>query len=151
MKMTNQILFIALSLCAGMMIPFQTAMNAQLGKALQSPYFASITVFIVATIGLLLFILASHFLPPTLQQFSHAPKWSFLGGILGGTYILLIVICAPRVGIGNVTVMVLLGQILAAILVDHYGLLHAAQHSLNWKRVIGVSLMICGVYLVKKF
>ena len=48
--MSNQILFIMLSLCAGMMIPFQSAMNAQLGKTLQSPYFSALTVFIVAAV-----------------------------------------------------------------------------------------------------
>ncbi len=50
MKISNQILFIMLSLCAGMMIPFQSAMNAQLGKTLQSPYFSALTVFIVAAV-----------------------------------------------------------------------------------------------------
>ena len=94
--MSNQIFFIILSLCAGMMIPFQSAMNAQLGKALQSPYYSALTVFIVAAVGLLIYIVAIRYSIPSSQQFSAAPKWSYLGGILGGTYILLIIICAPK-------------------------------------------------------
>ena len=149
--MNQSIFFIALALLAGAMIPFQSAMNAQLGKTLQSPYYSSLTVFIVAAIGISLYILASRFALPTTTQFAAAPKWSYLGGLLGGTYILLIVIAAPKLGIGNVTVMVLLGQILAAIIIDHFGLLGAAIHLLNWQRVVGIILLISGVYLIKKF
>lgn len=149
--MNSQLIFLVLALLAGAMIPFQSAMNAQLGKALQSPYYSALTVFIVACVSLLLYILASRFAIPTTTQYASAPKWSYLGGILGGTYILLIVICAPKLGIGNVTVMVLLGQILAATLIDHFGLLNATVHTITWQRVIGLSLMIAGVYLVKKY
>ena len=106
MKMNNQVLFIILALCAGAMIPFQSAMNTQLGKALQSPYYPALTVFVVAVIGLLVYVLVNPFAIPSSQQFNAAPKWSYLGGILGGTYILLIVIYAPRLGIGNATVIV---------------------------------------------
>ena len=55
--MSDQLSFILLALCAGMMIPFQSAMNAQLGKALQSPYYAALSVFVIAAIGLSLYIL----------------------------------------------------------------------------------------------
>lgn len=149
--MNNQILFILLSLCAGIMIPFQSAMNAQLGKILQSSYYATLTVFFVAFISLALYIIVSRYPIPSTQEFNTAPKWSYLGGVLGGAYILLIVICAPKLGIGNVTVMLLLGQIIAAIVIDHFGLLKFPVHAVNWQRMIGVILMIGGMYLVKKF
>ncbi|MFX8708248.1 DMT family transporter, partial [Acinetobacter baumannii] len=87
--------------------------------------------FVIAAMGLSVYILLSRFALPTSIEFSSAPKWSYLGGILGGTYILLIVICAPKLGIGNVTVMVLLGQIVAAIIIDQFGLLKAPVHTIN--------------------
>lgn len=126
-------------------------MNAQLGKALLSPYYAAFTVFAVAAIALLVYIIASRYSVPPPIQWNEAPKWSYLGGIFGGAYILLIVICAPKLGIGNVTVMVLLGQIIAALLIDQFGLLNAPIHTINWQRLLGVLLMIGGVYLVKRF
>lgn len=151
MRMSNQLLFIALALIAGTMIPFQSAMNAQLGKTLTSPYYASLIVFLVAAAGLIVYIALQQFHLPTLGQLTSAPKWSYLGGILGGTYILLIVLCAPRLGIGNVTVMVLLGQVIAAAVIDHFGILNAPIHPLNWLRLIGIALVIGGVYVVRKY
>ena len=149
--MNNQLLLILLSLLAGMMIPFQSGMNAALGKSLQSPYFSALTVFVVAAAGLSLYILASRQPVPGIQQFSSAGWWSYLGGILGGAYILLIVLCAPKLGIGNVTVLVLLGQVISAVLIDHFGLLHTPVHPVNWPRMAGVLLLIAGVVLVKKY
>lgn len=151
MKMSNQILFILLALSAGTMIPFQSAMNAQLGKSLQSPYYSTLTVFLVAALSIIAYVLISRFTLPTIAQFNAAPKWSYLGGILGAAYILLIVICAPKLGIGNVTVMVLLGQIFAAIIIDQFGLLGAPLHLINWQRFIGLLFLIAGVFMVKKF
>lgn len=151
MKMNNSILYITLAVSAGAMIPFQSAMNTQLGKSLHSPYFSALTVFAVAFIGLAVYVLVSRYSVPTSTQFADAPKWSYLGGILGGTYILLIVLLAPKLGIGDVTVLVLMGQILAAMVIDQFGLLGAAVHPINWQRAAGVVLLCAGVYLIKKF
>ena len=133
------------------MIPFQSAMNTQLSKSLQSPYFSALTVFAVAFTGLMLYVLISGFAVPAVSQFAGAPKWSYLGGILGGTYILLIVLLAPKLGIGNVTVMVLMGQVVAAIIIDQFGLLGATVHQITWQRATGIVLLCTGVFLIKKY
>jgi transporter family-2 protein len=151
MKMHVSIFVMLLSLLAGMMIPFQSAMNAQLGKALQSPYYAALSVFIIAAAGLMMYLLLTRQPLPDIQQWRTAPKWSYLGGFLGGCYILLIVICAPKLGIGNVTILVLLGQVLSAVIIDHFGFLQSPLHHINWQRLVGVILVLCGVYLVKKY
>ncbi len=74
MKMSNQIVFLLLSLTAGAMIPFQSAMNAQLGKSLQSPYYSALTVFIVAAVGLVIYILLARYNVPAVSQFAAAPN-----------------------------------------------------------------------------
>jgi bacterial/archaeal transporter family-2 protein len=149
--MNNSLSYIILAISAGAMIPFQSAMNTQLGKSLQSPYFSALSVFAVAFVGLCFYVLIARQPIPNTYQFASAPKWSYLGGILGGTYILLIVLLAPKLGIGNVTVMVLMGQILAAMVIDQFGLLGAAVHPINWQRAIGVLFLCTGVFLIKKF
>ncbi len=151
MKMSQTVLLLSLAIFAGAAIPFQSAMNASLGKSLLSPYFSALTVFIVAILAMLIFIGLSRQGLPTINQFAAAPKWSYLGGILGALYVLLIVILAPKLGIGNVTVLVLTGQVLAAVVIDQFGLLGATVHPINWPRFIGVLLLCVGVYLVKRF
>lgn len=149
--MNTSIILMFLALLAGALIPFQSAMNASLGKSLQSPYYASLIVFIIAAFGITCYIIFTKQPLPNWELISIAPKWSYLGGVLGGIYVLLIVLLAPHLGIGNVTVMVLLGQVIAAMFIDHFGALGASIHVLNWKRLVGVILMMIGIYLVKKF
>ena len=149
--MNNAILLVILAISAGAMIPFQSAMNTTLGKHLQSPYFSALSVFIIAAIGLTLYIVLTKQIVPAMEQFASTPKWSYLGGILGGLYILLIVLLAPKLGIGNVTVLVLTGQILAALVIDQFGLLGASVHPINWQRFAGVVLLCAGVFLIKKY
>ncbi len=149
--MSQTILLTALAILAGAAIPFQSAMNAALGKSLQSPYYSALSVFLVAFIALGTYMLLSRQGFPTTIQFSSAPKWSFLGGILGAIYILSIVILAPKLGIGNVTVLVLTGQVLAAVVIDQFGILGAQVHPINWPRLAGVILLCAGVFLIKKY
>lgn len=149
--MSNSLLYLTLALVAGAGIPFQSAMNSQLGKSLQSPSYSALTVFLVAAVGLTLYNLITQNPVPNASQFTSAPTWSYFGGFLGGTYVLLIVICAPKLGIGNTTIMVLLGQVLAAMIIDQFGILNAAMHQLNWQRLVGVVLLLTGVYLIRKF
>jgi bacterial/archaeal transporter family-2 protein len=149
--MNNSIIYIILAISAGAMIPFQSAMNTQLGRSLQSPYYSALSVFAIAFVGLCAFVLIGKHPIPGTAQFMSAPKWSYLGGVLGGSYILLIIVLAPRLGIANVTVMVLMGQILAAMVIDQFGLLGATVHPINWPRALGVLLLCTGVFLIKKF
>lgn len=74
MRMNNSILFIILAVSAGAMIPFQSAMNTTLGKNLQSPYFSALSVFIIAAIGLSIYILVTKQTVPSPQQFTNASK-----------------------------------------------------------------------------
>lgn len=150
MKISQTILLSVLAILAGAAIPFQSAMNSALGKSLQSPYYSALTVFLVAFIAMGSYMLLSKQGFPTATQFLSAPKWSFFGGILGAIYILLIIILAPKLGIGNVTVMVLTGQVLAAVIIDQFGILGAQVHPISWPRLTGIILLCAGVFLIKK-
>ena len=47
--------------------------------------------------------------------------------------------------------VVLIGQMLAAIVIDHYGLLGLEQQSITPLRMLGVLLLIAGVILIRAF
>jgi transporter family-2 protein len=57
---------------------------------------------------------------------------------------------APRIGLGNAIFFVLLGQIVAAAAIDHFGWLGAIQSALTPKRVLGIAVMAVGLYLARK-
>lgn len=144
-------IYISLAVITGSLIPFQTSMYAQLGKSLQSSFYATFVVFLVAALTSVLLIAFTRSPIPTLSLVDAAPAWSYLGGVVGALYVVMVTMLTPRLGIGNITVLILLGNIMAAMVIDQFGWLGAAVHAVNPCRLLGVVLIVAGVYLTKKF
>jgi transporter family-2 protein len=62
----------------------------------------------------------------------------------------MITILTPRLGVGAAIGLIVTGQILCAVLIDHFGLLNAAVKPITLTRLLGMLLMIAGVYMVMK-
>jgi transporter family-2 protein len=150
-KMNALWVFMCMALVAGLLIPFQAAMNAGLGKNLGSPYWASLVVFVVAFVAMLLYAMIIRNPAPTASLYAQPSWWMYLGGLLGAGYILMSMIAAGKLGIGNVTVLILTGQMLAALFIDHFGWLNTPVHAMNLARLAGTALVLGGAYLVNKY
>jgi transporter family-2 protein len=61
-----------------------------------------------------------------------------------------VVIAAPRIGAANALGFIVAGQFVAAVIIDHFGLLGMPVHSISWWRIAGIVILICGVYLIQK-
>jgi len=79
-----------------------------------------------------------------------APLPNYLGGLAVAFYVLAITWVAPRFGLGNAVFFVLLGQISAAALIDHFGWFGVARSELGPTRLAGILLMTLGVYFARK-
>ena len=88
--------------------------------------------------------------PPPLTAFSKVPLWSYAAVLGVFFYVLSVTWSAPRIGVGNAIFFVLLGQLIAAATIDHFGLFGAIKTTLTVKRAIGLLVMAVGVYLAKK-
>ncbi len=76
--------------------------------------------------------------------------WKFTGGLLGVVYVTAVVIAAPRIGAANALGFIVAGQFVAAMVIDHFGLLGLPVNTISWWRVWGIVILICGVYLIQK-
>jgi len=148
--MKNDIIFLALALITGALIPIQAATNAAFSKSVGNPFITTLMVLIVGLLGMTLFVLLSGIPFPQRQQLTSAPLYSYLGGLIVATYIVMITILVPRIGVGAAIGLIVTGQIICAVAIDHFGLFNVAVRSLNLTRTAGLLLMIGGVYLVMK-
>ena len=81
---------------------------------------------------------------------STVPWWVFLGGVCGAIYILVSLVSAPKLcGVLLVTCLVA-GQIIASIVIDHFGLVSYAVRPITLRKFTGVLLIILGRYLIQK-
>lgn len=137
-----------LMIIAGIGIPIMATLNGGVGQQLQSPVAASAILF---GLGLAVAGIALAFTGvPSASQLAAVPPWRFAGALLVLFYILSITWAGPRIGIGNAIFFVLLGQLIAAAIIDHYGLWGAIKSELTLRRAIGIAVMALGVYLAKK-
>jgi transporter family-2 protein len=138
----------AMMLVVGMGIPVTAALNSVLGTHLASPVAASTILFGIGFV-LTAIILAFVGLPQG-TSFSGVPLWSYAAVVGVVAYVLSVTWSAPRIGVGNAIFFVLLGQLIAAATIDHFGLFGALQTQLTAKRALGLLVMAVGVYLAKK-
>ena len=87
--------------------------------------------------------------PGPLARLATAPRHLLLGGALVAFYILSVTYLAPRMGIGNAIFAVLLGQLVSAAAIDHFGLFGANVTPLNATRTLGLALMAGGVWVTR--
>jgi len=135
-------------LAAGIGIPVLAALNAALGLRLGSPAAAALILFCVAlTATAVVTVLTG---PKALMQAPFAPKYLFLAGLLVAFYVLSITYVAPHFGIGNAVFFVLLGQLISAALIDHFGLFGARISPLSLTRATGIGVMALGVWITQR-
>jgi transporter family-2 protein len=135
-------------LLAGVGIPLLAAMNAALGRHVGSPAAAAAVLFAVAILGSLAvaFITGPH----QWARFATAPRHLFLAGLLVAFYVLSVTYIMPHFGVGNAIFFVLLGQLLSAAIIDHFGLFGATVTPVGLARATGIAFMAAGVWLTQQ-
>ena len=146
------ILLSLLALLCGVVLTSQIGSNALLGKLLGNSYIpAAVNMLIgIVTTGALLLIVRKPM--PGASAAATVPWWIWIaGGALGTIYLTGNILLAPKLGAGALVAWVVTGQLLFAVLCDHFGWLGFAQHSLTVWRATGCLLLIGGVALIAKF
>jgi len=84
---------------------------------------------------------------PSLKQ---VPWYAWLGGFYGAFFVAVAAFGAPRVGVGVLLTAAIAGQLAAALVLDHFGLLGLARHPVTLTRAAGLVLVLVGAALVRK-
>jgi transporter family-2 protein len=138
----------AMMFAAGIGIPIFAALNSALGKQLGGPIAATAVTFAVGlAIALVLVAITG---APQRSAFTFETPYIWFGAIFMLFYATSVAYAAPRIGLGNAIFFVLLGQIVAAAAIDHFGWLGAIQSALTPKRMLGIAVMAVGLYLARK-
>lgn len=140
-------ILILLVIAVGTAMPLQALINARLGQATTGALFAATISFLVGTVALALLLLLTRTELPGQAQLLNLPAWAWAGGLIGATYVAIAAFAVPRLGASALIALTVLGQLGGALLLDHFGVLHAPQPATPL-RVAGVALIFGGVLLV---
>lgn len=136
-------------LLAGIGIPILAALNAQLGARIGAPVAASVVLFAVALLACTI-VLAFTRQGQALALLPAQPRYLFAGGLFVAFYVLAVTFVAPRFGVGNAVFCVLLGQMIAATTIDHFGLFGAMVRTISLNRAAGLAAMAAGLALIQR-
>jgi bacterial/archaeal transporter family-2 protein len=140
---------LALAVIAGVLIAIQAPTNAILGKASGSPVVAAFISFVVGTLALGTMVAArsGRLFAPELRQ---VPWYAWVGGFYGAFFVAMAAFAAPRIGVATMLTAAIGGQILAALMLDHFGLLGLARQPVSAERIAGAILVLLGAVLVRR-
>lgn len=135
-------------LLAGVGIPLLAALNAALGMRIGSPAAAATVLFLIALAACTIVTLITG--PQALVRIAGAPRHLLLGGLFVAFYVLSVTYIAPHFGVGNAVFFVLLGQLISAAAIDHFGLFGAQVSPLGLTRAAGIGIMAFGVWVTQQ-
>lgn len=142
------LLLIAITL--GVLLPVQAGVNAQLRTVLGEPIVAALASFLIGTAALALVMLGARTEVPAGFAWTGSPWWYWVGGLIGAIYVVGAIVLAPRLGAATLTAAVVAGQMLASLVLDHFGWVGFPLHEATPLRLLGGGLIILGVVLVQR-
>lgn len=134
---------------SGVAMAFQGAINSGLAKIiglLEATFVVQVVALILVSALLFGFGLGGG----SPARYAEAPWYLYLGGILAVVITYLVVRSIPQVGVAPATTAIIVGQVLTAAVLDHFGLFGLRSIPFTWYRVAGVFLMAGGAFLVLK-
>lgn len=144
-----QWLWLLAPLGAGLLLPLQPGVNAELRRHLGSPFWAALGSFGGGTLALATVCLALRVPWPGAVPLAQAPWWAWTGGLIGVCIVTTSIVVAPKVGAAALFSAVVTGQLLGSLAVDHFGWVGFPVQPMNGTRVLGVLLLLAGVYIIQ--
>ncbi len=85
-----------------------------------------------------------------IKDWQTLPWYMLCAGIFGLILYQTINVTLPRVGSTMMVALIIVGQLLVGVVVDHFGLLGVATRHIDLPRALGVAVLVLGAYLIAK-
>lgn len=135
---------------AGGATALQAPTNARLMTAVGSPVNAALVSFAVGTVALAMLALIGQ-TRPDLAAAKALPWYAWIGGLYGVIFVVAATWGVPRLGVALTITLMVAGQLLVGLVLDHFGAFGQPVQPMNLGRIAGVALVIAGVVMVRRF
>jgi bacterial/archaeal transporter family-2 protein len=149
--MQNFLLPALLTIGAGVSVLIQQALNANLRSELNSAAWSGFMSYFLGIVCMVLLAVVMRDPVPSTTTMSRVPLWAWSGGILGAIFIGLSIITIPKLGGAAYIALLVTGQMIAALAVDHFGWLGVQERPIDLPRMLGVALLVGGVILIRRW
>jgi transporter family-2 protein len=144
------VLYILIGLTTGVGLAIQPIVNSRLRAVLGDPMWAGVVQTLVGLAALVVVAVAVRAPLPAAAGLTSLPWWAWTGGMLGITFVVVTIVLPAKLGTALMFATLILGQMVASVLIDHYGFLGVPVVPLSLTRILGVALLIAGVLFIRR-
>ena len=145
----SPLVFFGLAVLAGSMIAIQSVLNSALGE--KTGHLGSVLILTLVSTFVLVALIR---LFPGTADLRHLPGLSqwylYVGGILGIVILAAPIFLIPKIGATATLTGLVIGQLLLAVLIDHFGAFNVQRVEIDLTKMFGVILLAFGAYLLTK-
>jgi bacterial/archaeal transporter family-2 protein len=145
--MIQQIVTVLIGILGGVAVGVQSPIANAIGQRAGS-FTSSLIIHVSGAIVSAIFLIARR--GEQAQNLRGLPWWMFCAGGLGVLLYLTLNHTIPRLGALAAISLLIVGQLVTGVLIDHFGLLGVEQRSIDLQRIIAVLLLIAGSYLISR-
>jgi bacterial/archaeal transporter family-2 protein len=145
--MVQTILIILFGIAGGMAVGVQTPIISEMG---QKVGFTASSFIVYMGGALLSGVLLLFQRGENIRDWPRLPWYMLISGFLGLILYQAINVTLPRVGGTLMITLIIVGELLAGIVIDHFGWLGVPLHPINIPRIAGVVVLMLGAYLISK-
>ena len=145
--MQSIVVIILVGLVGGMAVGLQAPMSSMISQrlgVLESIFIIHLGGAIAVLIPMLLFGTGK------ISSWRTVPWYALVAGAFGLVVIFSMSYMIPRIGVATALIILLAGQIFIGSILDHFGLLGVAVRPLDFTRVLGLGVVLAGVWLAMK-
>ena len=148
--MNPSLLAVLAVVLGGAATALQAPTNARMMGAVGSPVNAAFVSFAVGTaaLGILAVVLQVR---PDIAASRALPWYAWVGGLYGAIFVVAAAWGVPRLGVATTIILMVAGQLLLSVVLDHFGAMGMPKQAISLGRVAGIGLVIAGVLMVRKF
>lgn len=142
-----KIYLFVLMLLIGVVLAVHLSMNAQVGVILKNPKMGNAMFWCIG--GLTAIIIGlTNWDAEVLARIKEVPVWLLTAGAIGAALVFGIAWVIPQIGAGPAFVLMVAGQVIAGLVMSHFGVLGAPVEPITFSKALGALLLIGGVGLV---
>jgi bacterial/archaeal transporter family-2 protein len=144
----ERIVYLLAALIGGAFIPIQVALNTLLRRYVGDPMQVTFVSYLVGTLTALSICIIAQYPLPTIAALTQTSWWMWVGGCLGTLYVWSTIVATVKIGATLTLALTFAGQMVAALVLDHYGALGLTKYPASPTRIVGVMIVFVGVSII---
>lgn len=140
---------VAIVIAVGAALAMQAPINAVLAREVGDPTAAAAISFAVGFVVLAALAWYKGTTASSIAALTGVPWWALMGGVLGAIWVLAAIWSVPRLGVVTMFGAMILGQLLAAIILDARGAFGMEARPIDLTRIMAIAMVAGGVVLSK--